>query len=1849
VGQQPDRVRQQVERWARDLIDLTKRNRSLFYRPTKRSTLELVTPRPASVFESLLDGRVLDIYMPPTGHDGTWTVEDSVASARLNELVSNRTEAGDLLKTLQSLARQADQDLMDRGVQTLYACFGMLEWRESDDASSIVQTPLVYVPVSLVRESPRDPFRLQRAHDDILLNPSLAVKLEHDFGIALGTTAELAQETESLDEILVAVAEVVGGRDWDVRPMTLIKRSTFHKEAMYRDLLDNIDEVIAHDVVRSLAGEPIEGQRSDVTDLPAEEELDEVAPPEEAHLILDADASQRRAIVGALNGASFVMDGPPGTGKSQTIANMIAELLAAGRTILFVSEKAAALEVVANRLRDRGLDDYALELHSHKANRKEVVAQLARSLSHHPRARPRLSTSQVRRTRQRREELSAYVEAVNEIRQPLERSLSWVAGRLAQLSDTQVLTSPALQGELSDEVFLRLLDRFDQLAQVWAPVEDPGFVWHGFVGSGRGLTDRQNLHRSLSAIGAQLEEVRELADELAFELGLPEVETHEDVDRYVRLRQHLTEQPETNPLWWTIPSTESIWERTWELDDQLGQRAQAIEELDRVYADRAWQALADRLDLKTLARLLDDVSRVFAADAAELPLGVARIDQAIGYVRTIERQLHVVEEALPRILTSLGLSARERRLSELLELASAARAADAPVRPESTWVSAPVLARVREAIEILRPLQERFELQHRELAETFTDELYELDMPTVRARIVETKGLDKLRKPYREAKAQLRSVTRTGRVDRRVLDRVEMAAAAAATRQQLDERERSHGEVLGRFYRQRSTDADAVGRALELLETVLAKLGDDADLERVAAQFTGDQAEDPALARAGERLEGSIRILLLQQEMLGPLGPGEDPSIQQLRCFVAESPSLLHRLSNEIAAIEPLRVTAPSLRELAKDAGDHGRIRSIEADLSAGDDEYRQLLGPDYEGASTDVALLKGALKWVDHCRELLGGLATDRQVERCRRLPSILPDDSRLRSAMQLLEKARDGLLEHFDDTREPWLRERLSGGFNEGSDFVAELADRINEADVWADYTRLLEELGLAGLDATLTDAREAKLPSDRLAAALERATLTTWADDLIAADPRLERLRPHERHEVVEDFQRLDRELMDDAAERVIVACNNRRPRTTVGAVALIQREAQKKRRHMPVRTLLERSVEVATALKPCFMMSPLSVSQFLPSTYRFDVVIFDEASQIPPADAINCIYRGEQLIIAGDDRQLPPTSFFDASMDEDDVYEDEQFDDFESVLGLCKGTELLEDIPLKWHYRSRHEDLITFSNYRFYEGQLITYPGAETNRSDLGVELFVTDGTYRRGGRRDNPDEASAVVDRVLHHARVYPELSLGVVALSSAQAETIEDFVDRQRTLHPELDDYFSAGRLDGFFVKNLENVQGDERDIILLSIGYGPDESGKFTMNFGPLNREGGWRRLNVAITRARRRIEVLTSFGPEQMRIADSRARGTAELHRYLEYLQQGPAALAIELGDDLRDVESPFEEEVLRTLTSWGYQVVPQVGTAGYRVDLGIRHPEQPGRFLLGVECDGAAYHSSKIARDRDRLRQQVLEGLGWNLHRVWGPSWYRHREMAEEDLRRALEMAASGSHEQVSTPARREALLRNADAIELSDKPEWVTTYAVHQPFVRGLGRADSPRGLPKLREVILDVVRIEAPVHREVIGRRVAIAFDHSLTRRTQAAVDAALTGLEKQGELRLNGDFAWTANEVAVRVPADTADGTRRDAHHIPPEEVALAVHWLLAEVRTAEEAELLDAVKRLFGFARMGPRVQRSLDEALASLEERGLIDRSGAARLAVRVEPTGGAATVSLEPPKNLADGGVGSDGNAS
>lgn len=503
--------------------------------------------------------------------------------------------------------------------------------------------------------------------------------------------------------------------------------------------------------------------------------------------------------------------------------------------------------------------------------------------------------------------------------------------------------------------------------------------------------------------------------------------------------------------------------------------------------------------------------------------------------------------------------------------------------------------------------------------------------------------------------------------------------------------------------------------------------------------------------------------------------------------------------------------------------------------------------------------------------------------------------------------------------------------------------------------------------------------------------------------------------EQHEkLIKAFCHDDRQCFEVNMRRLVHSLRQKYPDLTAGAsldseLAILKREFERKRGHLPVRKLLTKLGDLIKTIKPCFMMSPHSVAQFCDaSKIEFDVVIFDEASQIRPEEALGSAKRGKQIVVVGDTQQLPPTRFFEKIVDEEEDEEnyEDLLKDMPSILNYCQT--FLPSRTLRWHYRSEHESLIAVSNQEFYDNKLYVFPSAIKKAEHLGLQFrHLPAAVYDRGKSATNRDEARAVVQAVCKHCKEYPDKSLGVGTFSSKQQQAIQDEIETQRANYPEMAEFVDRNGRDKFFVKNLETIQGDERDVIFISIGYGKDSNGKLHHNFGPLNGEGGYRRLNVLITRARERCVVFSNFTADDLQLSSNTPRGVKSLKKFLNYATTRDLDVAGPTGGD---TDSPFEDAVYELLRGRGYEVSKQVGCAGYRIDLAVHDPKLPGRYLIGIECDGAQYHSSPGARDRDRLRQQILEKKGWKIHRVWSTEWYYQRPEATAQLLQAVEDSRS-----------------------------------------------------------------------------------------------------------------------------------------------------------------------------------------------------------------------------------------------
>ncbi|MFF0251282.1 DUF3320 domain-containing protein [Micromonospora zamorensis] len=1787
-----------IHQWRDSLINLSGTNRLLNFRVSKSGAVRVLDPSATEVLAGLNAGRYFRFRPAQEGSDEfegapiepsrALPVADPGTSGKAFrvDVLGTDKPVVDLSSALRNLMRRSNQEFLDRGLWILYLAFGSLTWTDGDKAR--YTSPLLLVPVRLVPTGARQLPLLQRADEDPVVNPALTLKL-NQLMVNLPSVDEL-EDVAYADFMAGVRAAVAGQSGWRVNDEVTLSYFSFAKEAMYRDLLDNEASVAGHPVIQALAtGGRGSGGAGFLFDELTDDRIDRDMPAEQIPLVLDADSSQRASVAAALAGRSFVMDGPPGTGKSQTIANMIGALLHAGKRVLFVSEKAAALEVVRNRLHDVGLSAYLLELHSHKATRKEVASALGQALETVPVAPSGMNDIDLDNARRRREELNAYADAMNVLRTPLNYSLHDVLGMIANLHDVPAAPMSGIAPvDLTVEMFGTVRATAAALARAWRPAsQGRSFAW-------RGVTHRGSLDARLYAAASALDALAGVTAAHAPLAAAFDVSRLCQASDLARIVAHCAVRPAGVPQQWlTAEALDSARQSADHLTTELRELAERQDAASRA-AGVSWS------DVPTTESTPDlDTSALEDLTVAPLHLAGLTSEQATVLADTFARDAETLQAAsrsLTGLAVMLGLPP-VMSFNDAEATLTVAGLGGSDIRPERGWLTAEGHAAATRAAQTLQQAIAALVEAEKAAAAHYNEAALVADVEGLAQRFThDHRGMKKLGGAYRADKRALAAFTCTGVNWQSARDQLSLAIAWKQAASALTEAETRYAKTLGAYYDGRSTDFDRIDRAFAIADTAIRQART-TDLRKLADHIAVDATPNTSVLTVADETRAGLQDW---QSRLAPEPlPAARPELALLS--IAEAVEWLRthliplRSAAELAgavsqAVDRQLTVAESRRLLELRAS----VDAAYTTLAAAGHAYSSILGALYVGERTDLPSVHTALDWAAQMRACTKGFDEPLTLGQAEALENIVPTPQ-LGDIERRWAGARADLLAAFEPGRHAELGTELDD-YEEAGDLIAALREDSAGQDEWFAYQSARAELVAVGLETAIDFCITEGISAEQVPLVLERALLQEWADHHLYQDAALRVVRAEDRDSLVAEYRALDRGLIGAATSRIITACNARRPRNNLGESGVIRREAGKKKKHMPVRLLLERTRHVTQAIKPCFMMSPLAVSQYLPSDMRFDVVIFDEASQVAPADAVNCIYRGDALITAGDQKQLPPTSFFTAGVaDDSDEWDEEAEDgvDFESVLDLMKGSAEFRALTLRWHYRSRHEALIAFSNSSFYKGRLITFPGAEDVGPDVGVELFYAGGTYRRGSSRDNPVEAAKVAERVIHHFTTRPHLTLGVVSFSEAQAAAIEHAVEQARQDRPELDRFFTDDRLDGFFVKNLESVQGDERDVMIFSIGYGPDEAGKTTMNFGPLNRAGGWRRLNVAITRARFRNEVVASVRASNI-VAAAGSEGLRHLRRYLDYAERGLAALALDTSTG-GDAESPFEESVISVIRSWGYEVTPQVGAAGYRIDMGVRHPDRPGVYVLGVECDGFQYHSSRVARDRDRLRDQVLRGLGWRLHRIWGTAWYRNRLGEEERLRTAIEKAVAapvrGLLSSLEEVIERPAVTLKAAALDLH--PTWVTPYRTASvdrlPYWADPGERGSAHAM---RVGVAEVAAVEGPVHITVMHQRLRDCWGIGrIGSRIRDNIDAAIlqAGLDRDGDfVRLPGALV-----SEVRSPVDACS---RSVEQVHDDELALALTNLVRDTGGVARDELSAHVAKLYGWTRRGPDISRRLE-----------------------------------------------------
>jgi very-short-patch-repair endonuclease len=917
-------------------------------------------------------------------------------------------------------------------------------------------------------------------------------------------------------------------------------------------------------------------------------------------------------------------------------------------------------------------------------------------------------------------------------------------------------------------------------------------------------------------------------------------------------------------------------------------------------------------------------------------------------------------------------------------------------------------------------------------------------------------------------------------------------------------------------------------------------------------------------------------------------------------------------------------------------------IRSASVDrtaMDASDSLLKSLYGANWAGGESDLKLMEQQLEWIISTHQ---GIQTGNLSAWCIDAAAGFKNQAALRDHLseseQLVENHAAALKDvidklKLDEAADEKLRASVTILWSkEAARAWNDLASRVHELDGLVAYGQdrdLCISEGLQSVAALADSWEEAK---QSLLDLFEYVRVSALLDAAFQANPALASFDALRQENNVQTFQQLDARHIESKREALANLHIEGLPRNGAdsGQISVLWREFEKKARHLPVRKLILKAGNVIQAIKPVFMMGPLSVATFLPpGTVDFDLVIFDEASQVKPADALGAIARGKQAVVVGDSKQLPPTSFFDTMVAQDAETEEEDAvatSDIESILGLFCSRQAHQRM-LRWHYRSKHESLIAGSNHLFYDDRLVVFPSPDRHKEDVGlVYRRVENAHYDRSRTRTNPVEAKAIAEAVIRHAALQLKktekhrLTLGVAALSVAQRDAILDQLEILRRQSPDTEEFFLATPHEPFFVKNLENVQGDERDVIFISIGYARTAEGYWSNSFGPVNRAGGERRLNVLFSRARLRCVVFTALHSEDINAESSSALGVYALKTFLTYAEHGYLDVPIATG---RPPDSPFEEEVLSTLQRHGYTVHTQVGSAGFFLDLAIVDPTTPGRYLLGIECDGAAYHSARSARDRDRLRQVVLESLGWKIHHIWSTAWFRAPEKELKALEDAIEEAKKQKAQvKISTDRPKIAVKHPSSKVQVAreDPPPLSRTsqsaakYQLAEISIN-LGHLELHAvAQEQLANWLTQIIAVESPVHWLEATRRIADAAGiQRVGSRIQSAFQSACNygHLCKKFENRNGFLWAYEPSQMQVRDRSDFSQQQKK-IDLVAPEEICAAIEQTVEQSFGLATEDVAIATCRLLGFARVSEEMRAVVEEQRDNLLNSGKLEYRG-------------------------------------
>lgn len=1685
------------------LLDLTSKNNLLNYRHPKVSCVRIIDEQPDQIYDLLSNNQKFTLIpVPEPTHaellEAGFIKFDEVQKKQITEYPSAEQWAKylglsvayelphkssvnyerhsdsnlqtllyetDLESRLRKIRNSAETAIEESGSNILYLALGFLEWYESKESDVARLAPLFTIPVSLDRVDLRAGayrYQIQIKDDNLITNITLREKLLSDFGYIFPDINDETTPEDYFEQIGETIIKYQPR--WKVRRFASLVMLNFTKQVMYQDLNPDIwpvsSKIQDHPIIKNFfSTADVDNSASDDDGGPDnplfhEEEhlIDQIDDIHESYpLIYDADSSQHSAVIDASNGNNLVVEGPPGTGKSQTITNLIASLIANGKSVLFVAEKMAALNVVKSRLDGAGLGDFCMELHSHKTNKQKILQDLDSRIKNQTNfASPKEIDADIARYEDLKEKLNTYVKEINGLWGNTGLTIHQILHRATRLREELGLNPEKFRIENIDALSFTQLKQ-NQLndyvgmlksmyVQVSAQTPDGKIESHYWYGVQKLDSTSMEIESIEKAIQAWSDSLISLKSEWINCLN----KINFNVTKQIKLSDiyNFKMAVEKLPILLggeQLDKIEYFYANQSDIKTWLDQYSYIHKEYESIKPFISQSHINDEESIKILAIAGTKCAELgidSAKKISEINHDIKKIDSLIQDIESLKTILSEIQQSAPSSLYTL-FDTNILAFEELRKLVNIIQAL-----PVEFWKFRDDIYDDPQLDNVVKVLDDEFTLLN-PLHLKIKDSVNLASLPDCRTlkyyqSVLKNDSLFRwLSSEYRSTRKSVFALASTTKINKKeFLNSISDIVLFSEQYEKIVQICQEHPNFsplfsgsetpikriskLRAWYKLvRDEYGIGFGKRVQLGSTLIK-------LDQQFAMALADEASKSLFST----IDGAINLI-------------EEFAIEYKRHpLFKDKANNLHGSNSSLSSLqsELLDITNRLLPIITDGDFLVGNLKRVEFKLKDIQKEVLEWKTSEHvsnvKPLNNEFSIEPSQLSQ-DHIEIARNNIDVAIAIKENQILTSIIeaePNEYSYQAIVNTLSVLNDFIdktISHEKDFKE--IAEVNIDNWIENTDAQLDLIiERNNKAleniswlNGWIQYNQLKHKLYANGLSAIVSKLEAFEIQTEKLDKIVSLAIYNQLANEILKIKPSLSGFAGIEQTAIQETFKSYDRKLIGLQRKKVAFLSSRKNPPQGVSTgrvsqlteLSLIQQEISKKKRHIAVRSLLKRSGEAIKTLKPCFMMSPMSVAQYLePGKFVFDLVVMDEASQIRPEDAIGAIARGAKLVVVGDPKQLPPTSFFNASDDAETETDDETvtLQVTESILETVSAMPSFKKRILKWHYRSRHESLIAFSNKHFYDSKLIVFPSPFKESNEYGVKLhFISRGRFAESGSESsgrNVEEAAEVVKAISKHLINNPQESLGIVAMNSKQKDEIEKQLDFLAKNDLALYEAIQTNKAtsEPLFIKNLENVQGDERDIIFISMTYGPNQShGRVMQRFGPLNQDVGWRRLNVLFTRSKKRMHIFSSMKSGDILIGPNSSRGVIALRNFLEFAETGHLYATTHTG---KDPDSDFEIAVMNELHKHGYECEPQLGVAGFYIDLAVKDPGKPGKFILGIECDGATYHSAKSARDRDRLRQEILEGLGWNIKRIWSTDWFKHPQSQLQPILNELQRLRS-----------------------------------------------------------------------------------------------------------------------------------------------------------------------------------------------------------------------------------------------